>query len=151
MKVDNQNKLCWRHPKQRLEAEVIRDSLLSVSGQLDETMFGPGTLDETMKRRSIYFFVKRSKLIPSMMLFDAPNALLGLGARATTTVAPQALMLMNSPLVRGYAEALAKRVRPKPDISIADAVKSSYQLTFCRPPTTAELADSLAFVKQQSD
>ncbi len=47
-----------------LEAEPIRDSLLSVSGQLDLKMFGPGTLDQNMKRRSIYFFIKRSHAGP---------------------------------------------------------------------------------------
>ena len=149
MKIDNQNKLCWRHPKQRLEAEVIRDTLLSVSGQLEETMFGPGTLEESMKRRSIYFFVKRSKLIPSMMLFDAPNALLGLGARATTTVAPQALMLMNSPLVRTYAEALAKRIGADKAPPRAEVVMTAYDLCFSRPPTASETADSFAFLNQQ--
>src|SRR6267143_1696333 len=85
--ADSENLLLWRHPKMRLEAEAIRDSMLFVSGMLDETMYGPGTLDESMKRRSIYFFVKRSKLIQTMMLFDAPNTLQSFALRANTTVA----------------------------------------------------------------
>src|SRR5262249_28234691 len=52
-KIDRDNKLCWRFNRRRLEAEIVRDSMLSVSGLLDENMFGPGTLDESMKRRSI--------------------------------------------------------------------------------------------------
>ena len=103
------NRTFWRHPTQRLEAEVIRDSLLEVSGLLDPTMFGPGTLDPASRRRSIYFTVKRSKLIPMLTIFDAPDALGGVGQRPTTTVAPQALYLMNNPQVRQYAKAFAAR------------------------------------------
>ena len=51
--------------------------MLAAGGILDETMFGPGTLDENQRRRSIYFTVKRSKLVPMMVLFDAPDALQG--------------------------------------------------------------------------
>ena len=67
-------------------------------------MFGPGTLDPNMRRRSVYFFIKRSQLIPSMMLFDWPEHLVGIGQRASTTTAPQALLFMNSPLGRDSAD-----------------------------------------------
>src|SRR5262249_38278717 len=107
-KADPDNRLVWRRPRLRLEAEAVRDALLAVSGTLDRRMYGPGTLDEKHQRRSIYFFVKRSKLVPSMVLFDAPDALQGIDRRPTTTVAPQALLLLNSPTVRGYAEGLAR-------------------------------------------
>ena len=73
-------------------------------------MFGPGTLDPNMRRRSVYFFIKRSQLIPSMMLFDWPEHLVSIGQRASTTTAPQALLFMNSPLGRASAEGLASRV-----------------------------------------
>ena len=96
-KADPDNRTFWRHPTQRLEAEVIRDALLAVSGVLDPTMFGPGTLDPASRRRSIYFTVKRSKLIPMLTIFDAPDALGGVGQRPTTTVAPQALYLDEQP------------------------------------------------------
>ena len=102
--VDPANKLCWRYQPRRLEAEAIRDSILAVSGLLDERMFGPGTLDDNQKRRSIYFFIKRSKLVPMMVLFDAPDALQGIGVRPNTTIAPQALMLLNNPLIREAAQ-----------------------------------------------
>ena len=95
----------------RLEAEAIRDSLLFVSGVLDTNMFGPGTLDEASRRRSIYFTVKRSRLIPAMQAFDAPEPLVSQGTRPTTTVAPQALMLMNSPQVRSWAAAFRQTLR----------------------------------------
>jgi hypothetical protein len=82
-----------------------------VSGVLDKTMFGPGTRDENSKRRSIYFNIKRSQLIGSMVAFDLPEPLVSQGARPTTTVAPQALVLMNSPQARTWADGLAKRVQ----------------------------------------
>src|SRR5262249_8605553 len=125
-KVDRDNKLCWRHPPHRPEAEVIRDSLLYVSGALDAKMYGPGTLDENSRRRSIYFTVKRSKLVPMMTIFDAPDALGGIGERPTTTIAPQALHLMNSPQVRSWAKSFAKRIAPDEKTPLEDAIKTGY-------------------------
>jgi hypothetical protein len=58
--IDPENKLWWRRDQRRLESEVLRDCMLAVSGRLDRTLFGPGTLDEASVRRSIYFRVKRS-------------------------------------------------------------------------------------------
>ena len=113
-------------------------------------MFGPGTLDESMKRRSIYFTIKRSRLIPSLRLFDGPDALQSIGQRQTTTVAPQALMLMNNPNARSYAMALAQRVAPTEQTSRAEAIRAAYLLAISRPPAASELAESLAFLAQQS-
>jgi len=149
-RVDPDNRLLWRFRRQRLEAEAIRDAILAVSGLLDPTMFGPGTLDESMKRRSLYFFVKRSRLISSMILFDAPNALTSIGQRPVTTVAPQALLLLNSPWVREAAAAFARRIAPSSDTSLAEAVDAAYRLALARPPTAAERAESVAFVERQA-
>ena len=85
---DSENTLFWHHQELRLEGEVIRDAMLAISGQMDATMFGPGTLEPDMKRRSIYFFIKRSQLIPMMTLFDGPDTLQGIAVRSNTTVAP---------------------------------------------------------------
>jgi hypothetical protein len=104
-------------------------------------MYGAGTLDEGMTRRAIYFFQKRSKLIPMMTVFDAPEPLVSQGSRPTTTIAPQALLFMNSPLVRRSAGALAK-LAPTP----ADA----YRRVLGRAPTEAEAAKAAAFLKAQS-
>ncbi len=108
-RIDPENTLLWRYPPRRLEAEAIRDSMLAVSGRLDARSLGTGTLDENMTRRSIYFTVKRSKLIPSMVALDWPEALTGIGRRTCTTVPPQALWAMNNSQVRKYAEALARK------------------------------------------
>jgi hypothetical protein len=149
--VDPEDKLVWRRVPRRLEAEVIRDAMLAVSGALDRKQFGPGTLDPSHKRRSIYFFVKRSQLVPSMALFDGPDALQGVEQRTTTTIAPQALMLLNNKQVRDHAEAFAKRIEPAEGKTLADAVRAGYALALGRPPTEEELKDSVAFVKEQQE
>jgi cytochrome c553 len=147
--IDREDALYWRRPVVRLEGEAIRDSMLAVSGQLDPTMYGPGTLDESMRRRSLYFFVKRSKLIPMMMLFDWPDSLQGLGQRSSTTVAPQALALMNHPQIRAYAAAFAKEVLPTAKHSLEQAIKDAYNRALARSPDATELADALEFIKSQ--
>ncbi|HYT88604.1 MAG TPA: DUF1553 domain-containing protein, partial [Gemmataceae bacterium] len=151
VKADSENRLFWHRPRQRLEAEIIRDTMLAVSGSLDERPFGPGTLDPNHKRRSIYFFVKRSKLVPSMVLFDAPDALQGMDRRPTTTVAPQALLVLNGPTVRGCAESFARRVAPQERTPLPDAVRAGYQIALGRQPTAAELADAVQFLREQAE
>jgi hypothetical protein len=148
---DPDNRLLWRRPTRRLEGEVIRDAMLSLSGQLDPKMYGPGTLDEASKRRSIYFTVKRSKLMPMMVVFDAPEALSSIGDRPTTTIAPQALLLMNNPQVRSYAQGLAKRIAPQPHAPLSSLIQAAYRLALGREATPEELRDSMTFVSQQID
>jgi hypothetical protein len=150
LKIDPVNALLSRRIPLRLEAEAVRDSLLFVSGVLDTSMFGPGTLDEASRRRSIYFTVKRSRLIPAMQAFDAPEPLVSQGTRPTTTVAPQALLLMNSPYVRSWAGAFARRFAPTPEAPLADAVARAYSLALNRSPTKRERADAVAFIEQQT-
>ena len=99
-----------------------------------------------MTRRSIYFFIKRSKLIPMMMLFDWPEHLVSIGQRSNTTVAPQALMFLNSPQGRKYAEALASQL---PGESVDDAVRAAYRTAFARSPTAEENLACVSFVEQQ--
>lgn len=144
-KLDRDNTLWWRHPSRRLEAEAIRDSLLAISGQLDTQMYGPGTLEETSKRRSIYFTVKRSKLIPMLVIFDAPDGTVGVADRPSTIVAPQALLMMNNPQVRMWAKSFAARVG-KDAKSSEEAVRRAYGLALNREPTAEELKDGVAFV-----
>lgn len=148
LKLDRDNNLCWRRPAKRLEAEAIRDSLLSISGQLDTQMFGPGTLDEASKRRSVYFTMKRSKLIPMLVIFDAPDGTVGVAERPSTTVAPQALLMMNNPQVRQWAKSFAARVG-KEAKSPGEAIQRAYRIALNREPTAEELADGVAFVKRE--
>jgi hypothetical protein len=152
--LDPGNRWLAHYPRRRLEAEAIRDAILAVSGRLERRMYGPGTLDENQPRRSVYFTVKRSRLIPMMVLFDAPDALQGLAVRSNTTVAPQSLWLMNSPLVRRAGEDFARRVQCPPDgerpIAAARSAHAwilrAYLMALGREPSGAELAAAIAFV-----
>ena len=143
--ADPDNALWMRRTPQRLEAEAVRDSALAVSGALDRTMFGAGTLNERSKRRSIYFTIKRSQLVNSMVVFDAPEPLTSQGFRPTTTVAPQALLLMNSAQTREWALAFAKRVETEaPDAT--QQITRAYTLALARPPRAGETTAALAFL-----
>ncbi len=177
-RVDPENQWLWRFPPARLQAEIIRDNMLAVSGQLDPKMFGPGSLDEGHKRRSIYFMIKRSRLIASMQLFDAPEPLVSVGGRPSTTIAPQALMFLNSPHVRGYAKGFAKRLlaeqaaapapaaapTPSPAAATPGAkpaaataasfeplVTRGYLTALARPPAAEELRDDAEFLAGQAE
>lgn len=146
---DPENLLLWRRPARRLEAEIIRDALLTVSGRLDRTPFGKGTLDANSGRRSVYLTVKRGNLIPLLQLFDAPDAMQSIGSREESTVAPQALALINSPIVRGFATKFAERVQPNTETSIDDAIRLSYQIALTRSPADEEFQRMKAFVDGQ--
>jgi hypothetical protein len=146
MKVDPHNRLWWRVTPRRLEAEAVRDAVLAVGGSLDRTMYGPGTLDESSPRRSVYLTVKRSRLPALLQTFDAPEAIQSVGERQTTTVATQALAMMNSRLVRAQAEKLAGRVKPAGAADLPRAIESAYLLALSRRPTAAERERAVAFV-----
>ena len=123
--------------------------MLSVSGQLDPTMFGKGTLLPGHKRRSIYFTIKRSKLIPMLTLFDAPEALSSKGKRVATTTAPQALMLINNPQVRELAEAFAQRILTEAGDSSPALVTRAYQHALNRDPSANERRAAIEFFEAQ--
>ena len=145
--IDPTNKFLWRFTPRRLEAEVIRDSILAASDQLDPTMFGPGTLAEDHRRRSIYFMIKRSRLIPIMQVFDQPEPLVSQGSRPSTTIAPQALLFMNNPQIVKWARSLAEKL----DASQPDAaIRELYLRTLTRKPTAPELSESRSFFDSQS-
>ena len=154
--VDSGNRLHWRRTPRRLEAEAIRDAMLSISGLLDRSMYGTGSLDQGMRRRSIYFTIKRSKLVPTMMLFDWPEHLVSIGRRPVTTTAPQALWFMNNTQTRLYADGFAKQIVPyltggsndQPPDYLA-AIERAYQTAYARIPVgrESEIADS--FIRKQ--
>jgi hypothetical protein len=146
-KIDPENKLFVRRAPRRLEGEALRDCVLAVTGALDPKMYGPGTKDEASVRRSIYFTVKRSQLVGSMVVFDLPEPLVSQAVRPTTTVAPQALFLMNAPEVREWAKNFAKRLEnePTPEAKVTRA----FLLALGRKPTETELEQSVAFLKSE--
>ena len=147
---DPSNLLLWRKEPRRLEAEIFRDTLLSVSGTLDATQFGPGSLDERKPRRSIYLTVKRSNLTPMLQLFDAPDTLQGIGHRQESTVAPQALAMLNSPFLLDLSLKFATRVRKDPaKTSVGDGIREAYRVALARQPSADELSGWVTFVEQQ--
>lgn len=147
-KLDPANRYLWHYRPRRLDAEIIRDALLAIGGNLDEKMFGPSVLDDT-PRRSIYLRVKRSELIPLMTMFDAPEPTQSIGQRISTTVPTQALAMMNSPFVRQQAEKLAQRILSGKNVGLDAAIEQAYRIAFARPPLEPERSRMLAFVVEQ--
>lgn len=146
---DPENRWFWRRTPRRLEAEIVRDALLQVGNTLKPSMFGPGTLDETHRRRSIYFFVKRSKLVSMMTVFDAPDALQGISQRSVTTVAPQALFLLNSPVVQDAVRAFADELTRRSD-TLEGQLRTAYEIAMSRSPSGRELEAGIKFVAEQA-
>lgn len=150
--ADPNNTFFLRRLPNRMEGEAVRDSALAVSGLLDSALYGKGTLDESSVRRSIYFTIKRSKLVNSMVVFDAPEPLTSQGSRPTTTVTPQALLLMNSPQVRTWASAFGRRLLteapPASEQDFAPCIRRAYLLALGREPRPSEMAASQAFIQR---
>jgi hypothetical protein len=147
---DPDNHLLWQRPAHRLEAEAIRDALLSVGEKLDPKMFGPAEGAVESPRRSVYLRVKRSELIPFLTLFDAPDATHSLGDRGVTTLPTQALTMMNSPFVREIAGRLAKRALANAATPEA-AIDNVFQIAFSRTPHAAERAKFGAYFSRQKE
>lgn len=147
LKNDLNNSLLWTHRKQRVEAEIIRDRLLQLSGDLNKKMFGKGTLNAQDPRRSVYLTVKRSKLIPFLQLFDAPDAIQGKAKRNETNSAPQSLTLMNSPFVRSMCEKFVKRIKANSD---EELIEKYYWQILSRAPQNHELDYLKKFLANQT-
>jgi Protein of unknown function (DUF1553)/Protein of unknown function (DUF1549) len=169
---DPENSLLWKFNRRRLEAEEIRDAMLSVSGQLNAKQGGPSVIvpiDKTLvsalykpsqwavnkdpadhSRRSIYLIAKRNLRLPFMEVFDAPDTLGSCPRRESSTHAPQALELLNGDLANQEAEALAKRLVSEAGPDAAKQVNLAYRLVAGRPPQPKELQQSVAFLKSQS-
>ncbi len=145
-RVDRENVFLWRRTPRRLAAEPIRDAMLATAGRLDARMYGPGSLDPEMPRRSVYFFIKRSRLIPMMMLFDWPEHLVSIGQRSATTTAPQALAMLNSALARHCAAGFAARVAGG---DCGEEVTRAYRIAFGREPTGPEARLASSFLAAQ--
>lgn len=147
----------WQHANlKRLSAESIRDSLLAVSGSLNNTMYGDsvpvhltsfmdgrgkpstsGPLDGH-NRRSIYLAIRRNFLSPFMMTFDMPNPFSSMGRRNVSNVPAQALILMNDPFVSQCAESWAKKVLEKQNLDDDQRVDAMYRASLARPPSSHE-------------
>ncbi|MBM4075167.1 MAG: DUF1553 domain-containing protein, partial [Planctomycetes bacterium] len=147
LNIDRDNRLFWHHGRQRLEAEAIRDAITAISGQLDDRMSGPGSLDEKQHRRSMYFTVKRSQLIPTMTVFDAPDGTTPVADRPKTTIAPQSLLLLNNETIRNAARELAAQLDRDQHQSVESLIDRAYRVTIGRLPNSDERTDSIRFLR----
>jgi hypothetical protein len=166
--VDPDNRLLWRRRPLRAEAEVVRDAVLAVSGQLNRDLGGPPVKPalppETTVgrdkdgiprpekdgpdqwRRTVYLFTKRSRLTPVLTTFDAPAATESCARRTVSTVPTQALALLNDPFVRTQATFFAKRCLAEAEPTPAARVRQAYLLALSREPTEREAADAAEFL-----
>jgi mono/diheme cytochrome c family protein len=142
---DAGNRLYWRANRNRMTAEQVRDSMLFVSGSLDERMGGPSVpLSPSFDRRTVYGKVSRYRLDEYLQLFDFPSASQSAEKRFTTTVPLQRLFLMNSDFVQQQGERLARRVASAGDTSAR--IQAAYRLVYGRAATDAEVQAGLEFL-----
>ncbi|MFM8289336.1 MAG: DUF1553 domain-containing protein, partial [Planctomycetaceae bacterium] len=137
---DPENRLLGRFAARRLEAEAIRDAILAVTGQLDSTAGGPAGDDFTIRRRSLYVQTARWQRDSYATLFDAANPDSSTEKRVTSTVAPQALLLLNHAWMQEQVRHLADRlVRDVPEGGVP-RIERAYRLLLGRPPRSEELS-----------
>ncbi len=136
---DPENRLVGRFTPRRLEAEAIRDAILAVSGQVDLTPGGPAGDDFTIRRRSLYVQTARWQRDSYANLFDAANPDSSTEKRVTSTVAPQALLLLNHPWLQEQAKHLAERLIREAPENESSRIERAYQLLFGRRPSDEEL------------
>ena len=174
---DPGNRLYYRRSVHRLDAEVIRDAILSVSGVLNRELFGPPIpvrpdvhgqivvgIDKTegdnkmpvevpLKgqefRRSAYIQARRSRPLAMLHAFDAPVMEVNCERRQTSTVATQSLMLMNSQFILDQASRFARRLQREAGTDRAAQITRAWRLAFSRPPSDSEVADALDFLSRQ--
>jgi hypothetical protein len=150
--ADPENRMLARMNRRRLEAEAIRDSLLAVAGRLDAAPGGPGFLDVSVPRRTLYLMSVRTGAKAAVFgsLFDAPDCGAIVERRGLSTVAPQALFLMNDPFVIELAGALARRVVSEaPGVGDVERIGRLYQIALGRPATGAEIEVGLQLLADQ--
>jgi hypothetical protein len=163
-RVDPENRLYWRMNRLRLEGEVIRDSVLAISGQLNLQIGCPGVFpplpEDVIKgskgwtvskdpreqvRRSVYIFVRRNLRFPFLEVFDAPDNNLSCPARERSTTALQALTLLNADEMMIAAKATAQRLTAQANTQ-DQQIALAYSLTLGRAPTAQELEKIRAFL-----
>jgi hypothetical protein len=144
--ADPDNLLLARQNRRRLDAEALRDSLLAVTGRLDRTAGGPAVNDLNTPRRTLYVMTIRSDRATYRNLFDAADAAAIVEKRIDSTVAPQALFLLNNPFVLAETKRLAERVLREGGHGDAAKIDWLYRSLFSRPPTPRELEIGMSAV-----
>ncbi|HLK58529.1 MAG TPA: PSD1 and planctomycete cytochrome C domain-containing protein [Chthonomonadaceae bacterium] len=146
MKADPDNRLFGHMNRLRLEAEPIRDTLLAVSGKLDATMGGVAIRDLNTHRRTLYVMTVRSDRSGYAPLFDTADPTAIVDKRVVSTVAPQALFLMNHPLVIAQTKALTQRVITEGGTTDMTRIQWLYPLLYGRPVSADELKIGQTFL-----
>ncbi len=165
--IDPANKLHWRHSPRRLEAEEIRDSVLALAGQL--TLGRPATSPANelpvieirnngpeaknilsfaaqSKHRSVYLPLVRGIVPGALEVFDFAEQGMVTGKRTNTTVAPQALFMLNDAFVRAYALELAQKLSAESSLTSGGRIAKAYRLILNRQPIVQETEQALAFL-----
>ncbi len=160
---DPGNRWYWRFDRRRLDAEAIRDTLLALGGELDLSRPGPHPFPPIAhwgwtqhnpfkdvypsRHRSVYLMTQRLQRHPFLALFDGPDTNTSTEKRGSSTVPQQALFLMNSPWLRGEAEAFARDLLT----AARDApgrIRRAHKLAYGRPPRPEEMERGLAYLDE---
>ena len=167
-KVDGDNRLVWRMPRRRVEGEVIRDAVLATAGTLDRAVGGPAVYpyidpvlfqssskrtwngkavnDPSTYRRSVYVFSKRTIPLPMLETFDRPDTMSSCARRNRSTIAPQALILMNNEFIGIQAKHFAQRLEREAGADTTAQVKLAYELALSRDPRPDEVTKAVEFI-----
>jgi hypothetical protein len=168
---DPDNRLLSRFPYRRLEVEAIRDAMLVTSGQLNSTLYGPGMYphvpqdarrsgynpqgvwrdfnERDASRRTIYAYVKRTLIVPFLDTLDFCDTTRSAERRDITTVAPQALELLNGEFVNRQAKHFADRLIRSAGTDVDQQVTLGFRLALSRPPREEELQTLKSFWSQE--
>ena len=165
--VDAENRLIWRRPPQRLEAETFRDAVLAISDDLDPRLGGPGFRDFTISsagnnetytvfdavgpefnRRSLYRTCVRAGTNPLLDTLDCPDPSVATPRRSVTSTPLQALTLLNDAFTEHYAARFAERLRRESPDQRAAQLRRAYVLAFAREPAADEVAFAQRFVDE---
>jgi hypothetical protein len=169
---DPENRYLSRMSRHRLDGDAVRDNILAVAGTLNLKMGGVGVIPTLTReeilaartpnlwpanpdpsehtRRSIYLQMKRSMTVPMLQIFDAPDTAMSCPRRETSTVAPQALALMNSEFSAAQAEQFASRVHKQAGDNSDSQVDTAWRLAFGRPPAAEEHETALDYLRRNS-
>jgi mono/diheme cytochrome c family protein len=169
--ADPENRLLWQYRPQRLEAEALRDAIMTVSGGIDLTVGGPPVFPHVPQelleasrngywenqadgpevwRRSVYVYRRRSLGFPFFDTFDLPDQNQTAAARNVSTVATQALTLMNNEFVLNQARLFAERLERAAPGDVDRQIDLAYRIALTRPPAPDEAEIARGLVSSQS-
>lgn len=168
--TDPTNERLWRMPFRRLEVEPLCDSMLQASGQLNRHMGGPSMYpfvprqaleghsdpnaiwkpfdERDASRRTVYAFIKRSMVVPMLEVLDLCDTTRSAAQRNVTSVAPQALALLNGDFVNRQAEHFARRLEREAGQDQRAQIVLAWKLALCREPADKEVAAMLHFLEE---